>query len=104
MTIEKLEALEREATGGPWLVFDPMDGIWLDDNTWFIAVHDAFGKHVEGDFPFIAAARNSMPALLAVAKAAKAFGNATFDGVDFSEYVKTREALRAALAQLEATP
>ena len=101
MTIEKLEALERAATAGPWLVFDPMDGIWLDENTWFIAVHDAFGKHVEGDFPFIAAARNSMKDLLAVAKAAKAYCVLSHAGADTHDaYLELWEALD----KLEATP
>lgn len=82
MTIEKLEALERAK----------------DDPT---CSADEFCERCT---KLAYAQQAAFPALLAVAKAAKAFGNATFDGVDFNEYVKTREALRAALAKLEATP
>jgi len=104
-TIDRLKALENAATSGPWLVFDPMDGIWLGENTWFIAVHDAFGTHKEGDFPFIAAARNAIGPLLKVAEAAKAYhdmATSRYDSSRVAEFERKQDALGEAIAELEA--
>lgn len=122
MTIEKLEALERAATAGPISV-----GM-LDDGT-LVLICD--GDHV-AELPWtgdeetqratadvLAAARNALGPLLAVAKAAQksldqlsyileVAHNEQQDEVLYpnmlSEIDTRREELRAAIAQLEATP
>ena len=91
MTIKSLRALERQATPGPW-------------------VND-LGP--DPDAALIAAARNALPALLAVAEAAADYVRLFHQDVwvDDEEYEdhddnlqSARLALRVALAELEATP
>ena len=115
MTIEKLEALERAATAGPW-AYEPI--YWA-----FRMAEKADDTHVPDDlakdavYPnrddavFMAESRTLIGPLLAVAKAAKARldawdaavadPNAACYQCEDDEQIK-RE--RAALAQLEAKP
>jgi hypothetical protein len=105
VTIEKLEALERAATAGPWM---------REPIYWAFRMAEKGGStHVPENLPegteyptrddacFIAEARNAIPSLLAVAKAAKAYCVLSHAGADTHDaYLELWEAL----AQLEATP
>ena len=110
MTIEKIEALERAATGGIWCA--DADAVVVGED------YTVSENSRVADSELIAASRNALPSLLAVAKAAKGL-RATYHDVNWCP-VNEREAealsqalndrakyageLDAALAQLEATP
>ncbi len=90
MTIEKIEALERAATAGIWCA--DADAVVVGED------YTVSENSRVADSELIAAARNALPALLAVAKAAKAY-------VDQWPNASTAHAnLVFAVAQLEATP
>lgn len=106
MSIDQLQALEAKATPGPWRL--SKDGnivqtAHVTRDVWIIPKSD-------GDMACIAAMRNALPALLEVAKAAKAVlesGQETESeayGVDafLASVVRARE-LAAAIKKLEET-
>ena len=107
MTIEKLEALDRAATAGPW-AYEPI--YWA-----FRMAEKAGNTHVPDDlskdavYPkrddavFMAESRNALPALLAVAKAAKKF-DVAMACCDPHAIGIAQRGIREALAQLEAKP
>ena len=114
MTIEKLEALERAATAGPWTEWigntSVHFGVRIETNVhWMLVGGDGVvckcdnmdsecKRQAVQDAAFIAAARNALGPLLAVAKAAKAY-------CDQRPNTSTAHAnLVFAVAQLEATP
>jgi len=97
MKLDELKRLDAEATPGPWR-----------DTDYGVERVGVYGEIVEDprmgepDRALIAAARNALPALLAVAEAAEAIhvNHRDYGHVDESWY----EALRARLAELEAQP
>jgi len=117
MKIEKLEALERAATAGPCELYN-------DEWTCAIKVGEVYMQapyqppHGRGecskwraDGAVFAAARNALPSLLAVAKAARVLSKWTEAEIDGT--IKLRDDTYAnnaladlceSLAQLEATP
>ena len=117
-TIERLEALERAATAGPWIAGDMGNG-WPSIYVGFSEIlgnlgqewlQDGNGNATESvweTYDFIAEARNALPALLAVAKAAKAYhdmATSRYDSSRVAEFERKQDELGASLAQLEATP
>lgn len=105
MTIEQLEALERAATAGIWCA--DADAVVVGED------YTVSENSRVADSELIAASRNALPALLAVAKAAKEmvadldrWEQAVAKVVDYKFVPKwnSKEATRAALAQLEAKP
>lgn len=99
MTIEKLEALERAATAGPIeLIRYPHGGGRAFSNGPRDLVADFYS---EGDRELYTAARNALPALLAVAKASHTYCVLSHAGADTHDaYLELWEALD----KLEATP
>jgi len=123
MTIENIEALERAATAGPWNVQQAVgDGnryhvvsaeIGKPPFDWLSSFNTYGCPITKENADLIAAARNALPQLLAVAKAAKEmvadldrWEQAVAKVVDYKFVPKwnSKEATRAALAQLEAKP
>ena len=112
MTIEKIEALERAATEGTWIAGDMGNG-WPSIYVGYSEILGNLGQEWMQDgngnatesvwetYNFIAEARNALPDLLAVAKAAKAYVDC---GDDIPRFEETYKALCEALAKLEATP
>ena len=114
-TIERLEALERAATAGKWDVSTEYTSgriVPLSDDHRVIVVMapigdvayianalDARGEQ-EANAAYIVAARQAFPALLAVAKAAKAYIEGDMSEASMDRY----DALVNAVEQLEATP
>ena len=98
MTIEKLEALERAATAGIWCA--DADAVVVGED------YTISENSRAADSYLIASARNALPSLLAVAKAAKAVRamDQGAVGYDSNEMQRMCGELDAALAQLEATP
>jgi len=90
MTIEQLEALEKAATAGPWAVdgtskqvkivhpVSPVDGCVANRSVVCRAMLSGprHMKYARANMEMCAATRNALPALLAVAKAAKCYTNA----------------------------
>lgn len=81
MTSEKMVALLADATDAPWEVVQPTGNnpsracVCAKDG--FVEIYDApLTRETKANAELIAAARNSLPALLAVAKAAKCYTNA----------------------------
>ena len=113
--IEELKALEKAATAGPWIV-----GSGHDDHHYFdgiivvlepprrgyktiLASNGNFPEQGHIDEAMVVAARNSLPALLEIASAAKEYvadSNARRDNYRRLAYCTE---LAAALAKLEAT-
>lgn len=112
MTIEKLEALERAATGVQWKWYPPNDDDEIiiefagknGQQDWGglrVCPNGGSQRQCETDTQLVAAARNALPALLAVAKAAKAYCVLSHAGADTHDaYLELWEALD----KLEATP
>lgn len=108
MTIEQLEALEaleREATADGWKVEITVNNPWSDrfdirtmTGAPICAMTCQTDTECTANAAVIAAARNALPALLAVAKAAKAYYNAS----NAAECVVNRYQLGEALSRLEA--
>lgn len=93
MTIEKLEALERAATAGIWCA--DADAVVVGED------YTVSENSRVADSELIAAARNALPALLAVAKAAHTYCVLSHAGADTHDaYLELWEALD----KLEATP
>lgn len=96
MTIERLKELEAKATIGPWRN-DFNGDIWHGGKP-----RDWVGRCSDANAALIASARNALPALIAVAEAAKAAsllwnsGTATDD-----EMCAAMRTLASALAALE---
>lgn len=118
MNIDELERLEQAATAGPW--YTNGMGYGAEHGTEYeVSTEGGAGIwtahcQVPADAAFIAAARNALPVLLRVARAAQAL-YAEWDrpvGETPREYTmawqdmvtRRDEELRAALAALEATP
>lgn len=117
-TIERLEALERSATAGPWIAGDMGNG-WPSIYVGYSEILGNLGQEWTQDgngnatesvwetYDFIAATRNAIPALLAVAKAAKLYlsecreQNPCPCPILRKDY---RDKLTKAMKQLEATP
>lgn len=87
MTIEQLEALEKAATGIQWKWYPPNDDDEIiiefagknGQQDWGglrVCPNGGSQRQCEADTRLVAAARNALPALLAVAKAAKCYTNA----------------------------
>jgi hypothetical protein len=124
VSIESISAREQAATPGPWVNGLPdgsdaktvfmqpeFSSVTVDDETWWNgygaggAIYDE-GGHTEDDAAFIAHARQDVPALLAVAKAAapvRAFVEQLREH-GRSDIVIDLDAIAAALAELEALP
>ena len=115
-TIERLEALERAATAGPWIAGDMGNG-WPSIYVGFSEIlgnlgqewlQDGNGNATESvweTYDFIAEARNALPALLAVAKAAKAYHKLAaghYDPDRQDEFYRLQADLGEAIERLEA--
>jgi len=129
MTIENLEALERAATAGPWYwsQWSATLRLFAASDQQLLLVRNEVRRNFDAEVvkqnhtncDLLSEARNALPALLAVAKAAQksldqlsyileVAHNEQQDEVLYpnmlSEIATRREELRAALAKLEATP
>ena len=121
-TIERLEALDKAATAGPWIAGDMGNG-WPSIYVGYSEILGNLGQEWTQDgngnatesvwetYNFIAETRNALHALLAVAKAARVLSKWTEAESDGT--IKLRDDMYAnnaladlceALAQLEATP
>jgi len=75
ITLDELDRLEKAATPGPWVHFDgaPEHGNAYvsgpEPDNWTAA--ECFGSDPDADAALIAAARNALPGLLAIAQAAQ---------------------------------
>ena len=103
-TIDRLKALEKAATAGPWITggcsgrmvkpvaFYGGDGFLADVDT-------------KENSEMIVSARNALPALLKVAEAARAYhdmATSRYDSSRVAEFERKQDALGEALAELEA--
>jgi hypothetical protein len=112
MTLDELERLEQEATPGPWEAFTfygtPPQRITvkLEDSEGSVEYAELGNFQSKTNTLLAAAARNALPALLRVARAAQAYADATADAAPRDEYYEgifgamssTRAELLAALA------
>jgi hypothetical protein len=113
MKIDELERLLAEASPGPWEAKRDYSKDWLIAGHGKILVDSMdSGPHGERDIRLIAAARNALPALLRVARAARELEEilatvaADADAADVLVMRRhaARAELRAALAALEGAP
>ncbi len=99
LDLDELERLEKAATFVPWI--NGPSGIVQSQRAPGFVFWDDNGSNKECDYPFIAAARNAMPALLAEVKAAREWLAAYAPGLgvtgtyDVTKVNKAREAYRA---------
>ncbi len=117
--LDTLEALERQATPGPWEEHEsPEEGFWIESANGGLVSTDT-GLHIwprEADTNLMIAARNALPALLRMARAAREWEEAqrVYTGLfESSAYEggmggaerrldQAEDDLRAALAALDA--
>lgn len=101
--LDELERMEKAATPGPWYSnrTEPAPYEICSGNPrtpdLLAAVVPEYGMNAD----LIVAARNALPALLAVARAAQALLGQVPSTIDDPELDEAREALEAALAALE---
>lgn len=104
--IERLEALEKAATPGEWTEIVSHLSVGRTRHTsWTIGVSDDKDDDVarsvarEEDARLIAATRNALPALLAMARAVADLGAAQFPSVEYQRALKAVLAIADAAAR-----
>jgi hypothetical protein len=105
MTLEELAALEEKATPGPWKINDRHDQVCVYESNDRDVIVCSFGNlknhEIAADAALIAAARNALPALLKIARAALACYEEDDFITDQGEAANMRDqALGVALAAL----
>lgn len=103
--LDDLEKAEQAATPGPWQEFAESGDWWIEQSD---GAYNGTGVLVGGspnweqrDLDLALAARNALPALLRVVRAARAVGITQDEDGEFSYYPGALQDLAAALAALE---
>jgi hypothetical protein len=98
-TIEDLRRLEREASFGPW-VRDDFKVFGRGGRAGQVVICETVYSDREIDFDLIVAARNSLPALIDIAEAARRLNPPGDCARDCEKCANAYEALEAALSKL----
>jgi hypothetical protein len=109
MTLDELERLEKAATAGPWQEVAESGDWWVEGAEGIGVCESNEAWNHQGDINLMVAARNALPALLRVARAARALDtlidfNAPLEQecMVFAEQAAINAAMREAYAALAA--
>lgn len=101
--LDELERLDQAATPGPWAANRGSHGVMVLSPLNIIVATCSWGTDEANtaNSALICAARNALPALLRVARAAQTLLDQVPSAIDDPELDEAREALETALAALE---